>query len=42
MFSSYLILTTTVKWQFLFTKPEAEPFALGKYLFILKPSFAQI
>ena len=29
MFSSYLILTTTVKWLFLFTKPEAEPFALG-------------
>ena len=29
-------------WQFLLTKPEAEPLALGIYLFIFKPSLAQM
>jgi hypothetical protein len=40
MFSSYLIFTTQVMWLLRLTKPEAEPLALGKYLFILKPSVA--
>ena len=29
-------------WQFLLTKPDAEPLALGIYLFILRPSLAQM